>query len=141
MPRCGNLRRRIQESTKSIKAETASFVLPLLILLVEFILLEDAWSIGAGGHIIFLIIVLLVVSLIELILVSREIYTRRQEQEFDRCLTIKLDDYIIEAQKINVKEIVTSFIEQYPLYKKNRSQLYKITCQILQAHKDKIFKK
>jgi hypothetical protein len=140
MPRCGNIRRYLREVTESRKAERISYIPPILILIIELIMLEHAISFGEI-YVIILTIVLLIISFIELILIIREMHKHRVKHIFDRTLTIKLDDFITDTKITNVKEIVLKFIDRYPLYEKNRVELYKLTCQIMQTHKDQSFEK
>jgi len=140
MPRCGNLRRYIREIAETPRVELISFIPPFLILFIEIILLDHALGLNEG-YVIILTSTLLLVSVIELILVAREIHKHRIKNMFDRILTIKLDDFITETKKTNVKEIVSKFIERYPMYLKNRVEVYRLTCQIMQTHKDEIVEK
>jgi len=140
MPRSGNLRRYIKEVAESPRAEKLSFVPPFIILSVELILLNHAIKLGES-YVIFLTLFLLFVSVIELVLVIREIDQHRTKNMFDRILTIKLDDFMTETKKTNVKEIVSKFIDRYPMYNKNRSEVYRLTCQIMQTHKDESIEK
>lgn len=140
MPRCGNLRRYLQEITESRRMEKISYIPPVFILIIEIVLLEHAISFGEK-YVIFFTIILLIVSLIELFLIIREMHKNRVSTIYNRTLTIKLDDFITETKKTNVKEIVSQFIDRYPIYEKNRDEVYKLTCQILQTHKDEIIEK
>ena len=135
MLRCGNIRRYLHEIAESPRAEKISFIPPFVILGAEIILLNHALTIGES-HVIFLTLFLLLVSVIELFLVALEIHEHRKQSMFERILTIKLDDFIMETRRTNVKEIVSKFIERYPMYRTNRSEVYRLTCQIMQTHKD-----
>jgi hypothetical protein len=140
MPRCGNLRRYIWEIAETPRAELMSFVPPFLILIIEIVLLNHALHLKES-YVIVLTSTLLTVSVVELILVARELHQHSIKNTFDRTLTIKLDDFITETNKINVKDIVSKFIERYPMYLKNRGEVYRLTCQIMQTHKDEIVEK
>ena len=140
MPRCGNLRRYIREIAETPRVELISYIPTFLILLIEIILLNHALSLNEG-YVIVLTTTLLTISVIELILVTRELHKHRLKNIFDRVLTIKLDDFITETRRTNVKEIVAKFIERYPMYLKNRVEVYRLTCQIMQTHKDEIAEK
>jgi hypothetical protein len=85
--------------------------------------------------------ILLIISIIEIILVSREIHENYTKSNFDKVLTIRLDDFIIESKQVNVKKIVTDFIEEYPEYNSHRNDIYHTTCQILETHKEEIIEK
>jgi len=121
MPRSGRLRRHIREFTGSSRAEKLSFIPPFLVLIVEIILLQHAIRIQVD-YVIELTIILLILSAIEIILVSREMHKHYQRSNFDRILTIRLDDFIIERKKKNVKELVEEFIEKYPHYSSYRKR-------------------
>jgi len=140
MPRCGNLRRYIREIAETPRVELISYIPTFLILFIEIILLNHALSLNEG-YVIVLTTILLTISFIELILVTRELHKHRLKNMFDRVLTIKLDDFITETKKTNVKQIVSKFIERYPIYIKNRVEVYRLTCQIMQTHKDEIIEK
>ena len=85
--------------------------------------------------------VLLIISIVEILLVSREIHEHYTKGNFDRILTIKLDDFITERKEENVKKIVTDFIEQRPKYSSHRNEIYHITCQILETHDEEAWEK
>jgi len=135
MPRSGRLRNFIKEYKASPKTEKLSFIPPFLILLVEAILLIHAFTIDVPDiMVVELTSILLIISIIEIILVTREIHENYSKSNFDKVLTIRLDDFIIESKEINVKKIVTDFIEKYPEYRNHRSDIYHTTCQILETH-------
>ena len=137
MPRSGRLRSFIREYKESAKFEKISFVPPFLILLVESILLAHAITIDVPDiMVVELTIVLLIISIIEIIFVSGEMHQHYKESNFDKILTIKLDDFIIESKQINVKKIVEEFIEKHPAYSSNRNKVYHTACQILETHKE-----
>jgi len=140
MPRSGRLRRHIREFTGSSRAEKLSFIPPFLVLIVEIILLQHAIRIQVD-YVIELTIILLILSAIEIILVSREMQKHYQRSNFDGILTIRLDDFIIERKKKNVKELVEEFIEKYPHYSSYRNEIYHITCQIMETHKEEALEK
>ncbi len=134
MPRCGRLRTFIREYKESPRLEKASFIPPFLILALEVILLIHA-VILQEFYVIILTSFLLVISLIEMILVSLEIHDHYARINFDRILTIRLDDFIIESKEKNVRKIVTNFIEKYPAYQTHRNEIYHTTCQVLETHR------
>lgn len=131
MPRSGRIRRYIQEMAASPRAEKLSFIPPFIILAIEVILLSHAVHLNEG-YVILLTAFLLIVSVIELIFVITEIH----EHQRWRILTIKLDDFITKGKKNNVKEIVSEFVEKYPEYEKQRSDIYRLSCQILDTHRE-----
>jgi len=134
MPRCGGIRTFIQEYNQSPKVNKLSFFLPYLILTLELIVLIDALIIY-NLIIIIITIILLTISVLEIIFVTREIHSRIQESNFDKILTIKLDDFVTKKTEKNVKIIISDFLEQYPEYDKHRNKIYHTTCQILEIHK------
>jgi hypothetical protein len=140
MPRCGRLRSFIRDFNESPRAEKMSYVPPYLILIIELLLIFHALSLQEV-FVIVLTGILLVISLVEIALVSREIHQRRQSNTFERILTIKLDDFIIEQREKNVKRIVEKFIEVFPEYAAHRNESYRIACQIMETHRDELWEK
>ena len=95
MPRSGRLRTFIREYKESPKTEKLSFIPPFLILIVEAVLLLHALTIDVPDiMVVELTGILLIISMIEILLVSREIHEHYTKNNFDRVLTIKLDDFI-----------------------------------------------
>ena len=140
MPRCGRLRNLIQGYHESHKVQKLIFVVPFLILSLETILITHA-MLYQHFFVIILTTVLLAISLIEIILVSREMHEEYIQSNFDRILTIKLDDFITGKKERNVKRIVTDFIEKNPGYRIKRNEIYHTTCQILETHKKESIEK
>ena len=145
MPRSGRLRTFIKEYRESPRTERVSFIPPFLILALEVILIAHAISI-MDTYVIVLTSILVVISVIEMILVSLEIHEHYQCANFDKVLTIKLDDFITEKKGKNVKKIITDFLDYYPEYEKHRNEIYHTSCQILETHREEelekeIFKK
>ena len=140
MPRCGRLRSFIQEYAESPRLEKASFIPPFLILIIEIILIIHAIGLKEM-YVIALTAILLIISSIEIILVSAEIHANYQKDSFDRILTIRLDDYILERREKNVKIIVNDFIEEHPEYSSHRGEIYHTACQILETHREEIWEK
>ncbi len=138
MPRCGRIRTYIQEVAESPRMEKLSFVLPFIVLVVELTLLEHALSIQQT-YVVILTSILVTLSIVEIIFVSREIHEHYTCSSFDRELTIRLDDFVIEHRSQNVKKIVEDFIERYEQYQEHRNQVYHIACQILETHKEEIW--
>jgi len=142
MPRTGRFRSFINEYSKSSRSKKISFIPPFFILVVELILLLHAFTIDHPDiMVVELTSVLLFISIIEIILVSKEIHEEYQKSNFDRTLTIRLDDFITEQKQKNVKKIVEDFISQYPKYKKHRSKIYHISCQVMETHKEEKLEK
>jgi hypothetical protein len=142
MPRSGRLRRFIKEYKESDRIEKLSFIPPIFILIVELILLLHALSLNHPDMMVVeLTTVLLIISIIEMILVSSEAHDRYTKSNFDKVLTIRLDDFITKRRERNVKNIVTDFIGRYPDYSANRNEIYHTTCQILQTHKEEAIEK
>jgi len=137
MPRSGRLRRYIREFTGSSRAEKISFIPPFLIIIVEGVLLAHALTINVPDiMVVELTTVLLIISIVEILLVSREIHEHYLSSTFDRLLTIRLDDFILQQKEKNVKKIVEDFIGMYSHYKNHRNEIYHITCQIMETHKE-----
>lgn len=133
MPRCGRVRTFINDCIQSPRTKKISFFLPYLILILELIVLIDALIIS-NLTIAYIAIILVIISVLEIIFVTKEIQYRIIENNFDNILTIKLDDFITKKREKNVKIIISEFIEQYPEYNKHRSKIYHTTCQILETH-------
>ena len=96
MPRSGRLRLFIKELAESPKIEKLSFIPPFLVLLVEIILLQHALAIYEP-YVIGLTTLLLILSVTEIILVAQEIHEHYQIKNFERILTIKLDDFVFQS--------------------------------------------
>ena len=140
MPRSGRLRTYIKEFAESPRFEKISFIPPFLILIVDIILIRHALNVNEG-YVIVLTAILLVISIIEILFVVEEIHEHYLRTNFDRILTIRLDDYIFEKNKKNVKNIVEGFISTYPNYSKNRNEIYHVVCQIMETHKEETWEK
>lgn len=134
MVRCRKLRNFLNEFGESPKIEKVTFLLPFLVIIVDIVLIEHAIRINEP-YIIALTTLLFVLSLIEIVVVFREIHDHHKYLIFEEKLTIRLDDFIIEGKKKNVKETVQEFIDKYPEYKNHRNEVYHITCDIIDAHK------
>ena len=140
MPRSGRIRNFIKEYKESPRTERISFIPPFLILALEIILIIHAISLHEM-YVIILTLTLLIISTIEIVIVSYEIHEHYTSSNFDRILTIKLDDFIIERKGKNVKKIVTDFMQQHPEYEVYRNEIYHTTCQILETHKKEAIEK
>jgi len=134
MTRCGRLRCYIREISETPLAEKLSFIPPFIILALEIILIIHAYTLKEL-YVITVTTILLSLSIIEILFVSRDIHEHYRRENFDRILTIKLDDFITRTKGSNVKAIVTDFIEQNPCYENNRNEVYHIVCQIMETHK------
>jgi hypothetical protein len=140
MPRCGRLRRFIKEYNESQKTDKISFIPPFFILILEIILITHALILNEF-FVIWLTFILLIISIIEIIFVTREIHAHYQSSNFDRELTIRLDDFIIGKTEKNVKNIVEKFIDKNPNYEQYRNEIYRISCQIMETHKKELWEK
>jgi metal-responsive CopG/Arc/MetJ family transcriptional regulator len=140
MPRCGRIRNFIKEYKESPRTEKISFIPPFLILTIEAVLIVHAIILNEI-FVIILTAILLVISTIEIVIVSYEIHEHYIKINFDKKLTIRLDDFITEKKEKNVKKIVTDFINQYSEYDKHRNEIYHTTCQILETHKEEEIEK
>ena len=142
MPRSGRLRTFIREYKESPRFEKLSFIPPFLILIVEGVLLAHALTIDVPDiMVVELTMILLIISIVEIIFVSTEMHEHYTKSNFDRILTIKLDDFITERKEGNVKKIVTDFTDQHPEYEKHRNEIYHTTCQILETHREEAIEK
>lgn len=143
MPRSGRLRSFIKEYRESPRFEQLSFIPPFLILILELILIAHALTLDVADMIVVeLTAILLVISIIEILFVSREMHEHYQSNNFDRILTIKIDDFILDRKKEkNVKRIIEEFIKQNPKHKKDRSEIYHICCQVMETHKEEAWEK
>jgi len=141
MPRSGRLRNFIREYKESARFEKLSFIPPFLILIVEGVLLVHALTIDVPNiMVVELTTILLIISVVEILFVGEEIHGHYRRTNFDRILTIRLDDFIIKRKK-NVKLLVEEFIEIYPSYHNHRDEIYHIACQIMQTHKEEAIEK
>jgi len=135
MPRCGKIRKLITEYDESPKIQKISFIPPFLILFLEIILIWHALNLNEM-FVIIITLILLAISFIEMMLVSREIHERYIRNNLDKILTIKLDDFITEKKEKNVRKIIEDFIQKHPEYTNHWSEVYHTTCQILETHKE-----
>ena len=140
MPRSGRLRTFIREYKESPRLEKASFIPPFFILSLEVILIIHA-VIVQEIYVIILTSFLLIISIIEMVLVSLEIHGHYIRINFDKLLTIRLDDFIREKKEKNVREIVEDFIDKYPAYQAHRNEIYHTTCQVLETHRKEAIEK
>lgn len=140
MPRSSRLQNFICEYNESPKLEKISFIPPFFILILEIILIAHA-IIEHNTFVIVLTFILVIISILEIILVGKEIHEHYQRSSFDRKLTIRLDDFIIEKNETNVQKIVEEFIEKYPKYNINRNEIYHIACQIMETHNEELWEK
>jgi len=140
MPRTGRFRRFIKEYNESQKTDKISFIPPFFILILEIILITHA-IIENNVFVIWLTLILVIISIIEIIFVAREIHEHYQSNNFDRELTIRLDDFIIEKNEINVQTMVEKFIDVHPNYEIYRNEIYHIACQIMETHKKELWEK
>lgn len=142
MPRSGRLRNFIRDFSESPRAEKLSFIPPFLIIVVEVILLvHESVQNPIDPIVLELTTILVIISVVEIAFVTREIHEHHQSSNFERTLTIKLDDFIIKRGGKNVRKIVEDFIEENENYRNNRNQIYHLACQILITHKEEIFEK
>lgn len=137
MPRSGRLRTFIREYNESPRFEKLSFIPPFLILIVEGVLIIHAFTIDVPDiMVVELTMVLLIISIVEIIFVFEEMHEHYTSNTFDRILTIRLDDFVLQQKEKNVKKIVEDFIDMHSEYKNKRSEIYHITCQIMETHKE-----
>jgi len=141
MPRCGRIRQYVSELEESPSAEKIYFILPIIILITEAILLEYALNHSEHPYVIFLTSFLLIISVIELLLVGREIHIHRSQTTRERELAIRLDDFILERQMDNVSLIVKDFLDECPEFTNKRTMIYHIACQIMETHKQELWEK
>lgn len=142
MPRCKRFRNFIKEYRESERFEKLSFIPPFIILILELILLTHALIEDTSDLIVVeLTAILLVISAIEILLVSREIHEHYQKDSFKQEMTIRLDDFILERRMDNVSRIVEEFLKENQQYCKDRNAIYHIACQIMETHKNKLWEK
>jgi hypothetical protein len=142
MPRCGRFRNFIKELKESERFEKLSFIPPFIILFLELVLLVHALSVDTSDLLVVeLTSILLVISFIEILLVSREIHEHYQKDSYHQEMTIRLDDFILERRMDNVSQIVEKFIYENPQYRKDRNAVYHIACQIMETHKRELWEK
>jgi len=140
MPRSQRLRNFINEYNESPKVEKMSFIPPFFILTLEFILITHAILYG-NLFVIIITSILVIISFIEIIFVTREIHEHYKRISFDREMTIRLDDFIIEKNEKNVKKIVEEFINEHSNYITNRNEIYHVACQIMETHKEEMWER
>ena len=136
MPRVSRCRSFINEITTSPLVEKISFLLPILVIVIDIILIEHAIRINEH-YIIFFTLILFSLSVIEIIIVMTEIHDNYNKNNFLKLLTIKLSDFMVNKKKRNVQILVGEFIKKHPEYLANRVEVYQIICKILVEHKKK----
>lgn len=142
MPRCGRFRTFIREYKESERFEKLSFIPPFIILILEVILLLHALTEDTSDLLVVeLTTILLFISIIEILLVSREIHEHYQKDGDQREMTIRLDDFILERRMDNVSRIVEEFLQNNQQYCKQRNTVYHIACQIMETHKRELWEK
>lgn len=142
MPRCGRFRSFIKEYKKSERFEKLSFIPPFIILVLELLLLFHALIEDTSDLLVVeLTSILLVISFIEIIFVTREIHDHYRKDSFQQEMTIRLDDFILERHMDNVSLIVEQFLEENPQYSNDRNAVYHIACQIMETHKKELWEK
>ena len=65
-----------------------------------------------------------------------EIHEHYKQTNFDRILTIKLDDFILDHKFKNVQVVCNKFLDKFPEYCNERNEVYHVACQILETHKE-----
>ena len=133
MPRFSKCRSLICEVTTVPIAEKISLVLPILVLVIDIILIEHAIRINEH-YIIFFTSVLFSLSVIEMVLVIREIHTNYNKNNLLKTLTIKVSDYMCNKKGRNVKILVSGFLTRHPEYLPHRDEIYRIMCNIFEEH-------
>ena len=131
MVRCSRTRNFLREVAKSPFIEKISFILPFFVISVDIIILEHAIRIQETYIIIFTSS-LFILSLTEIIAVAHELHRNYQNSTFKKVLKCKIDDFIGVEKQYNIKKIVEDFISINPEYYTNRTDVYQITCQILE---------
>jgi len=140
MLRSGGIQRYLHEIAESPTTEKMAFIPPIVILITESILIIHAIELHEP-FVIALTGFLLIVSIIELFLILKEFHEHRIQTTFERELTIRLDDFIIENHMDNVSNIVTNFLDEFEEYKENQTTIYHIACQIMDTHKQELWEK
>ena len=131
MARYSKLRKFLTEIAGSPLIEKISLILPFIILGIDIHILQYSLF-RKDFEIILPATILLALSIIEIIVVIDEIHVTARKMNMERELTIKLEKFIFDNPKLNVKEIVNKFVEKHPEYKDLRKDIYHITCQIFQ---------
>lgn len=137
MPRSGAIREFIRDYYGSSRWEKLAFIPPFIILFMELFLLVYDLNHDVDFIVIEFTVILVVISLFEIIIVGKEIHEHTHESDYREELAILLDDFIARSRYKSVKNILHSFINAYPQYRVYRSDIYRITCQILAVHKEK----
>ena len=131
MARYSKLRKFLTEIAGSPSIEKISLILPFIILGIDIHILQYSLF-RKDFEIVLPATILLALSIIEIIVVIDEIHVTARKMNMERELTIKLEKFIFDNPKLNVKEVVNKFMEKHPEYKDLRKDIYHITCQIFQ---------
>ena len=131
MARYSKLRKFLTEIAGSPLVEKISLILPFIILGIDIHILQYSLF-RKDFEIVLPATILLALSIVEIIVVIDEIHVTARKMNMERELTIKLEKFIFDNPKLNVKEVVNKFMEKHPEYKDLRKDIYHITCQIFQ---------
>jgi len=131
MARYSKLRKFLTEIAGSPLIEKISLILPFIILGIDIHILQYSLF-RKDFEIVLPATILLALSIIEIIVVIDEIHVTARKMNMERELTIRLEKFIFDNPKLNVKEVVNKFMEKHPEYKDLRKDIYHITCQIFQ---------
>ena len=131
MARYSKLRKFLTEIAGSPLVEKISLILPFIILGIDVHILQYSLF-RKDFEIVLPATILLALSIVEIIVVIDEIHVTARKMNMERELTIKLEKFIFDNPKLNVKEVVNKFVEKHPEYKDLRKDIYHITCQIFQ---------
>jgi len=131
MARYSKLRKFLTEIAGSPSIEKISLILPFIILGIDIHILQYSLF-RKDFEIVLPATILLALSIIEIIVVIDEIHVTARKMNMERELTIRLEKFIFDNPKLNVKEVVNKFMEKHPEYKDLRKDIYHITCQIFQ---------
>lgn len=137
MPRSGAIREFIRDYYGSSRWEKLALIPPFIILFMELFLLGYDLNHDVDFIVIEFTLILVAISLVEIVIVGKEIHEHTHECDYREELAILLDDFIARSRYKSVKNILSSFINHYPQYRVYRSDIYRITCQILAVHKEK----
>jgi len=131
MARYSKLRKFLTEIAGSPLVEKISLILPFIILGIDVHILQYSLF-RKDFEIVLPATILLALSIVEIIVVIDEIHVTARKMNMERELTIKLEKFIFDNPRLNVKEVVNKFVEKHPEYKDLRKDIYHITCQIFQ---------
>jgi len=105
------------------------------VITIDIILIEHAIRINEH-YIMFFTMILFFLSLIEIIVIIKDISGHHKKDTLEKTITADLDKFMSKRQAENVKILVEDFIKNHPQYNKHIGKVYHIACHAIEDKKD-----